>query len=432
MGAWVREAVLTRLGNRNGFLRPVLTLASGAAGAHLITGAGLLLIARLYSPQDLGILGLFSSVIFTLAVASCLRFEVAIVLPRQDREGLDLMCLAMLSAGFTSLIIAAGVWAVLTWSLLPVGFSALAPYLWLLPVGNLAVGTYAAIQNWLVRQQSFGIVARTRVLQSVAATGTQAVAGLAGAGPIGLIAGFILNSGAVTLLLFRSVLRRLRELGGLPRLHTLGKLFRRYSDYPRYSIWEALANSAAVQVPVLMIGALTNPAEIGQLSLAMSVVQAPMALFGSATAQVFIAQAPARLRAGELRDFTLSTVRGLTRIGAPLMIAMGAVAPFAFPLVFGHDWSRAGVLVSWMTPWLLMQFLASPVTAVFNVTGRLRLALLVQLAGLVFRVGAVIAASNWMAGFETEAYSVSGAIFYGSLLLVLFKISTRVRNEDTA
>lgn len=417
------DAIYRRVTDPRGFLRPVLTLVSGAAGAHAITGLGLLVIARLYSPQDLGLLALFSSLVFTLAVAACLRFEIAIVLPTEDREALDLFCLAVLSAAFTSLLIAAGVWIVMALAVLPDQLAALAPYLWLVPVANFAVGLYAAIQNWFVRQHAYGTIARTRIVQSAAATGTQSLAGLAGAGPIGLIAGFIVNSGAVALILLRPVLATLRRCGGVPSGRTLLQRFRGYSDYPRYSIWEALANSAAIQLPVLLIGILTNPAEVGQLSLAMSVVQAPMALFGNATTQVFIAQAPARLRSGQLHDFTLTTVRGLARVGVPLMLVMGIAAPFAFPLAFGEEWRRAGVLVAWMTPWLLAQFLASPITGVFNLTGRLGLALMVQLAGLAMRVGAVLVAGKMFAGWETEAYSISGAVFYVTILMLSCKIS---------
>src|SRR5690606_35040469 len=132
------------------------------------------------------------------------------------------------------------------------------PYFWLLPINVLAVGCYAALQGWFVRDRAYSFIAKTRVAQSFGAAGTQVGVGLLAPTPIGLIVGFIINSGAAALLMFGKVASQFRTTLRWPGLAALRETFTRYRDFPRFSVWEALANSASIQLPILLIGALAS------------------------------------------------------------------------------------------------------------------------------------------------------------------------------
>lgn len=416
------RAVIDRLRHPESFLGPVLTLVSGTALAHAITAVTLIILARLYSPDDFGVLGLFASIFYFLSVISCLRFDVAIPLPKDAADALDIFWLALLgglalAALLTGLLL---VMPVHTWAALGLGL--VAPYLWLMPLALLATTAFFALQNWLVRQRSYAQIARARIAQSAGASAIQIGSGISTPTPIGLIAGFVFNSGTGALLILAQMWRR-GELAALrPVWHRLPDALRKHSFYPRYSVWEALANSGGIQLPILIIGALVSEGEVGQLLLATSVVQAPMALFGTATAQVFLSQAPERARQGGLLDITRATTRSLFLTGGPILLAIGLAAPFAFPLLFGAEWARAGVIAAWMVPWLTLQFVASPVSMALYIANRQRLAMLLQVSGLLFRAGLTWVGATMLDGWATEAYAVSGAIFYGVMILLILRI----------
>jgi O-antigen/teichoic acid export membrane protein len=417
-----RAALWGRLRDPEGFLGPVLTLISGTAIAHGITAATLILLARLYSPADFGILGLFSSIVYTLSVAVCLRLDLAIIIPRRDGEAFRLVCLALIAAVGIALLSALVVLALPAGAIRGETYAGLEPFLWLLPVNLLAIGVFSALQSWFVRERAYGLLTRSRILQSAGASTTQIAIGAFAPSPLGLIVGFVMNSGGALTLLLPRFLRSIRGRVRRPGRRRLAATFRKYSDFPRYSVWEALANSASIQLPILLVGALTNASEVGQLVLAMSVAQAPLALFGNATAQVFMSQAPTRMRAGQLAVFTRSTLTGLAKVGGPMLLGLGVLAPLIFPLLFGDEWARSGILVAWMAPWLLLQFLTSPVSSVLNITGRLKLASAWQITGLVFRLGAVWVGGTLAEG-ASEAYCISGALFYAVYLYMVIRIS---------
>jgi O-antigen/teichoic acid export membrane protein len=404
---------------RKDFLRSVLALVSGTALGHGITAASMPVLSRLYGPADFGLLAVFASCLGILSVIACLRFELAIPLPDSAQESGDLLRLSLVCCAALSLVIGLPVWL---WPA-PIadllGQVALAPYLGLLPLGVLLAGSYSAFQFWHVREKGFSWLAQTRVGQSAGSAATQIGMGIAGTGPIGLLLGHVMNTGVACVAL-GGALRRAEPWPTVSRLRQLARTYRRF---PLWSTPEALANSAALQLPVILIAAAVAPAEAGYLTMALFVIQAPMSLIGTAIGQVYVSQAPAALREQRLGPFTAEVFSGLWRAGAGPLLALGILSPMLFEPVFGEGWSRAGWLVTWMTPWFVAQFLAVPLSMALHTCGRQREALVLQVSGLVLRVGVVLAAAQWLPAWITEAYAVSGAIFYLAYLVLLLKIT---------
>lgn len=399
-------------------MRAVMVLASGTALAHGLTAAALPVLSRLYTPADFGMLAVFSSVLLIIAVAACLRYDVAVAIPTRDDDALHLLVLAIaialcISAVLTLPVVIAPAW-ISQWLSQP----GLAPYLWLLPVGVLLAGAYSALQFWYVRQRRFTLLARTRVVQSASSAGTQIGLGWwAAAGPVGLLLGYVMNTGIACLALGGQVLRTAPTVS-VARMRALAV---EYSRFPKYSTVEALANSAATQLPIIMIAALAAPAEAGFLMMAMYVMQAAMSLIGTAISQVYLSRAPEVHVEGKLGAYTAGILGGLFKAGVGPLLAAGILSPILFSLVFGADWQRAGWLAAWMTPSFLLQFLAVPVSMALHVTGHQRVAMYLQLAGLALRVSFVWGVAQWQSAWVAEAYAVSGGIFYLGYLLVILR-----------
>lgn len=407
---------------RSGFLRAVWLLVGGASFAHAITALTLPILTRLYSPLDFSLLAVFTGVVATAAVAACLRFDVAVPLPDDDGQAINVLALGLIACLAISgliglLLLALGAAAV------DFGQPALAPFLWLVPFGVFLMGAFSALQNWFIRRKGFASIAAARIGQSTAASAAQVTLGAAGVGPAGLIVGQMINSGAGCVGL---LVRFLRTDRGLLRSIDRGGLkaaWRRYERFPRLSAMEALFNSAGMQVPIIMIAVLAVGADAGFLSLAMFVMQAPMGLIGNAVSQVYVSRAPDADRRGQLGPLTANVLGGLFRSGVGPLIFAGIVSPDVFQVIFGHEWRRAGELVTWMTPWFVLQFLATPISMVLHVKGRLGAALSLQFGGLVLRVTAVYLMAMISAAHVAEAYSVSGFAFYACCLALAVRIS---------
>jgi O-antigen/teichoic acid export membrane protein len=405
---------LERVAGQAGFLRAVLVLVGGTAIAHVITALALPILTRLYTPADFSIFAVFSSLLSIVAVAACLRFDIAIPISVRNSEAFNLLALAIGSAIAVSVVAGAFVLLVPSWLPEIMGRLDLQPYLWLLPFGILMAGTYSALQNWFVREKDFSLIARSRIAQSVASAGTQIGMAAFGAGSIGLVFGNLLNTGSACLILGFRLLRHehfRQNIDGLTS-SSLKQAWRDYSRFPKYSTWEALANSAAIQLPIIIIAASLVGPEAGYLVLAMSVVQAPMALVGTAIGQVYHSRAPEEYREGRLGDFTANIFGGLMKAGVGPLLAIGILSPLVFETVFGEGWGRAGWLVAWMTPWFIMQFLVTPISMAIHVTGHQQAVFVLQVFGLILRVTSVLLAAQLANAPVSEAYALSGALFY--------------------
>lgn len=415
--------ISNRLASKEGFVRSVLILVGGTASAHAITALALPILTRLYSPSDFSVLAVFSSMLAIVSVAACLRFDIAIPLPEHGDKAFALVVLALLGAVCVAAVTAIAVLNAPSWIAGKVGRPELEPFLPWLPLGILMAGTYSAIQNWFVRERHFSLIARSRVVQAGASAGAQVGIGLVGSGPFGLVLGYLLNTGAACVGLgyrfFRAEARSRGRVGF--RFGLLRETFLEYSRYPKYSTLEALCNSASVQVPIVMIAALSTGQEPGYLLLAMSVIQAPMALFGTAIGQVYLSQAPKEFREGRLGNFTIDVLAGLVRTGVGPLVTVAIVSPFAFAVVFGREWERAGWLVAWMSPWFIMQFLAAPLSMAIHVVGRQRLAFSLQVFGLAVRVLAVLAGAKLPNTPVSEFYAASGALFYTLYFILILR-----------
>jgi O-antigen/teichoic acid export membrane protein len=148
-----------------------------------------------------------------------------------------------------------------------------------------------------------------------------------------------------------------------------------------------------------------------------------MSLVGAALGQVYLSRAPEAHRRGALAETTSEMLTYLLRVGVGPLLAAGIAAPALFEPIFGAGWQRAGHLVSWMTPWFVLQFLAVPVGMALHITGHQREALALQFTGLVVRVGSVLVAAHWIGGYVAEAYAMSGAALYVLYLYVVARIT---------
>ena len=113
-----------------------------------------------------------------------------------------------------------------------------------------------------------------------------------------------------------------------------------------------------------------------------------------------------------LAHFTGKIVQGLINSGVGPLLFAGIIAPAVFEFLFGYEWRRAGELVSWMTPWFVMQFLSSPISMVMHVTSRQKSMFYIMIIGLIIRLGGTFLLGHFYPTYIGEIYSLTGLLFY--------------------
>lgn len=415
------SALRSRLGTllRSGFVRSVGVLVGGTVLGQSVMILVLPILTRLYSPADFSVFAVYASLLGIVSTVACLRVEIAIPIAESDEDASDLLALALLltsavavTTGVTVLLLAEDLAATF-------GHPDLQRYLWLLPLGVWLGGLYSALQYMATRNRQFSAIATTRITQAVGGGGTQVVLGWIGLVPVGLLLGHIVYRAAGIVRLAMMAVSANYSTSRLLKTGSLLTTLRRYQRFPKFSTPEALANIGAIELPVLIIAAMATGPEAGFLMLALRVMQAPMTLVGSAVSQVYLSRAVKENQDQSLGYFTMRVIAGLVRVGAGPIIFVGILAPSLFPILFGQPWERAGEIVSWMTPWFVMQFLSSPVSTALHVTWSQRVAMSLHIAGLLLRVGVVVVVTQSSPERGAEAYAITGVLFYSIYLIVI-------------
>ena len=96
-----------------------------------------LLLTRLYSPQDFGLLAVYVSMLAIILLLASLRYDLAIPLPKNDNEAADVAVLSLILVVITSCLVSIIVWVFGENIAQILDLPSFASHLWLLPLGVL-------------------------------------------------------------------------------------------------------------------------------------------------------------------------------------------------------------------------------------------------------------------------------------------------------
>ena len=394
------------------FARSVAVLAGGAALGQALSLLAAPFITRLYTPEDFGVLAVYASFLGIFSVIAGLRYELAIPLPEDDKDALTVLLLTLMVVLFSSALVGLGTWLFGSQVVRLANARALEPYLWLLPFGVLMVGSYQAFNYWAVRKKTFSQLARTRLNQGLGSVSTQLALGLFQVGPIGLILGQVVGQGAGVGTLARAAhLSAPAALDVQPRkLYVQAK---RYKEFPLYTTWSGFANTLSAQLPTLLFSALFAPEIAGLYLFANRILNAPLGLVGQAIGQVFHGDAATARRSDTLAAETLDAFKKLLRLGVGPLALFAVVGPEVFEVAFGDSWRIAGVYAQWLTPWLIIVFITSPLSTLVSVLEYQAQGLVFQLVLLGARaLSIVVAASLGGPLLAVALYAVTGFVIW--------------------
>lgn len=399
------DKINAKLNAQGGFLKAVSVLVGGTAFAHLIGFLCLPFLTRLYSPEDYSILGVYIAMVSILSVISCLRFDIAIPIPQQENEGKALLLLALMSNTIFFVLLYLILFLIHPFIQDFKIIKQMSYWIWLVPFGVYISGLYSALQYWATRHKRFKDIAQTRMTQAVFGNGTSLATGAIWGGFWGLILGQILNfSGG----LFKLATSAKKDLS-LVKSSPLKDTFSKYSNFPKYSTFEALANTSAIQLPLIIIASFVIGPEVGYLMMAMKIMGIPMSLIGGSISQVYLAEAPVKHEQGELRDYTKDIIVKMINISA-LIIFGSTILYLIIPVVLGEGWKRTGELIFLMAPWFAIQFAASPISMVMHIKNMQKIMLILTVLGLMLRILFIYIFASY--SLISEAYIFSSFLFY--------------------
>jgi len=402
------------------FLHQLASLASGTIVAQLILISATPIITRLYEPSVFGLFAVAVSVINILAVVSSGRYNRAIPLPKGDSSARQVVYLSLALVLIFTCFISFVIFLSNAFDFELFGLSATGIYIWIIPLSVLVLGIYDVFSYWALRIGRFKVMAFSKILQALTTTFIQIALFSLSFG--GLIIGFIVGQ----LVAFSIIYLFLKDSLTIapPIFNKVIIVAKRYKDFPKFSTWEAFANSLGNQLPIILFAVFYGPAAAAFFALTYKVLNLPMTLIGGAISQVFFSNASKVNGTKELSVLSISLLKTLCGMAFPAGIALYILGPAIFKIAFGDEWLRAGEYVRYMSPWLVLVFITSPLSPLISIVEKQRQGLYFQIFLLVVRLGSLIVAGLFLLELNAVLlFSLANMVALVIFLFWLIKLS---------
>jgi len=420
------------LSHRDSFVRNVFVLMTGTTIAMIVPVIASPLLTRLYTPHDFGIFALYVSIVSVISVPITGNYDSAVMLPKKDEDAINLIgvCLAVSLFAGAVLLLLSWVFAGEAGALL--GNRHISRWLPLVPLTAFIMGLQQTLSYWANRKRQFKRLGTNRIIESVVTPALNLALGLRSWSVSGLIVGLLGGKVVAAALLGRSVWSEKRRSGLSLKRQVMFEQARRYGDFPLYSASTAVLDTAALQVPVLLLTRSFGPGVVGLFALTTRVIGAPLALVSQCIGQVYFQWiAEARHRNDEA-SYVFKIAGYLVLLVSGPVAAIVLFAPSLFSFIFGAQWRIAGEYAQILIFPLAVKFVVSPLGAIMPATGNIRLGSLWKMIYFLSTCVILYIASRFQTRTFLYVYCIHDSMLYVCYFFLVVRASASTRPVPVA
>ena len=417
--------------HRSEFLKSVFVLLSGTLIAQFISYALTPIISRQFTPEEMGQFGIYQRWLVLIATIATARYEFSLPLPKKDEHSFLIYRLALFTSFITILLTIISTFLFGLLSAKPLDY-----YLWigLLILGVASTAFFSIGTNWAIRNKQFNLITSSKIYNSLVMNFSRVGFGFLKFGKWGLIASFLLAVIVSSLNFSKSFFQARKKLNTSASKKKMFVLARKYKDFPLVNLPHALSDNIRDLLIALIISDFFSERIFGSFDFTFRMLRLPVMLIGVSLSQVLF---------NRIADFKRNGSYLFPIVKKVFLLLVGiSILPFTiiyffgepiFIYVFGQNWSESGKLSELMAPWLMFNFLISPLSVIPLVLEKQRgffaLALIssvTQILGFLF-LPYLFTNSREGTYQVFHVVSISQVLFSSLVLVYIFRI---IKNED--
>lgn len=408
------------------FIGSVATLASGTVIGHLVAILFSPIITRLYTAEEMSYQSVFTRIVLFLSVIATARFEFAFALPKRMEHAYSLFRVSLKSL---IAVLLTSVVVVLLLQFYPFQDSHFKQLLLLVPFGVFVASFYSQLSNWALRLKDFKHIGRSKIMMSLTFALVAIV--LYPFGYFGIIIAYIFSFFTATFLFWRnfnSAKKRMTAYQLKGRDYAIAK---NYLDFPRINLPHALIDlTKELFIAFYMITTFEKEV-LGLYDLSFRMLRVPIAVIGGSIGQVFFKKTVDLHNEGkEIFPLLKQTM---------LLLLLVSIVPFSiillfgtdiFSVVFGEDWRTAGYYTQIMTPWLMVNFLISPVSQVPIILNKQRGFFILGITSTILMIASLTIGEifpNWHLRFDQvlKVVSFTQFVFLSFVIIWVLRLAKK-------
>lgn len=301
-----------------------------------------------------------------IVILCSLRYDDTIVLPKSDKESINLVGLSLLISFCFNLLIFILV-LILGSKLkqflnLPANFPV--KILYIIPTGAFLFSIYQTLNSWLIRKKKYISVSVNKLVRRSSEGSAQIIFALLKSFN-GLIYSDIIGQTANA----ATAAVQSKKYGLNLNLLSITKIkyvFRKYSEFPKFNLVPAFMSSCSFLLPPIFIVKFFSPETAGFFDLSKLLLSIPLALIASSISNVLLQRISEKFNRKE--SFMNDIIPVLFVVMIIALIEIIAIILFGenlFKIIFGSQWITSGIISKIMVWSFSLNFIASSFTSIF-------------------------------------------------------------------
>jgi O-antigen/teichoic acid export membrane protein len=366
------------------FGRNVIKLMTGASAAQIIPIIVSPVLTRLYTPGEFGVLALYSAVVVIIGSIATGKYDLAIVLPKDEKSARSLVTLGIILSAFIALSCMV---LVITCEELIARFVdniQFLSWLYLIPFSVFIYGSYQCMIMFSNRHKQFGKLATSKVVET--AGGNLLKLLLYGINSGGLIIGNLVGRFLSLVLLLKGSVSKLDF-----SVKSINCVARKYSNFPKHLIVSHGFLNIYMQMPIFVLSKIFMESVVGYYSFANTLINLPSTLIAKSLGDVFFQKATEEYNANGRFDKLLLKMVSKTFLIAVLPFFIFFVfAEDLFSLIFGSNWHTAGLYAKILSIGVFISFVITPIDKALVITQKTKTSLMWHILRLLLNVVIVV------------------------------------------
>jgi len=348
--------MIHKLKPKSEFSKNTISLISGNVLSQSIPAALSPILTRIYSPEDFGLFAVFSSFAAIFFVIGTFKYDMAILIPKSDKEAINILFLVAIISFLISILSFFIIFFFKDSISSILGIEDIANWLYAIPISVIFVGIYNALIMWSTRKKRFKRISLNMVVSSAFGTGSNVSFGLLGFGSIGFLYGMLIGQFASFIHIFIKTIKNESYLFKYVNLFTIKRIFFKFKKMPLFVMSNTLIDMVRIASLNFLVINFFSSSVLGQMTLAFRIIRTPMTLIGGSIIQVFL-QKLSITKKEDTFDLLLRYLIKFSLFSLPFYIFLFFFSPVVFPFLFGERWVLAGNIGSILSVWMFFHVL---------------------------------------------------------------------------
>ena len=351
---------------QNDFIRNIAKTITGGLLVKLIGFLSIAIIARLYSPEEFGILEFAVSIQLIAITFTSFKYDQAIIVAKEEESAINLFALSMVILTIISIIIVIITFFVHKYIIEFESILELGNLIYFIPFFILLRGFRDNLNSWSLRKKRFGRSVFADIINKLGEVIFKII--LSGLGIVGLFLGTTVGLFSTCIILLYFMLKiDIKSFQNIS-FSQMKANFIKYKNFPMFLMPSHLFRMVSDRLPALILNPFFGFEIVGYYSISYKLFNEPLAILGKSIGDVFYQETSKRhIEQRNIKNLVYQVFEKLFIMSFLPILILTISGKLLISVFLGDSWDLAGYYTQILAPMIFFRLISNTTSSIFNV-----------------------------------------------------------------